>query len=86
MSKLLSSNSHTKKSFIESKKPIQIPLELNNNITLSDVDYMFFWDYNPQITEVNHFFASEYINKYGFVLAYNQNGYIIIKNGNKNGE
>jgi len=60
--------------------------EPNTNVTLSDVDYMFFWDYNPQIAEVNHFFASEYINKYGFVLAYNQNGYIIIKNGNKNWE
>jgi len=58
----------------------------NKNVSILDFDYVFFQNLNMPILEgvtmgqANQVLAQEYIEKYGFIVVYNQQGYVILKN------
>ena len=52
-------------------------------LNLLDFNYVVFQNIGQQITQANQVFANEFVNKYGFSLVYNKNGYVILKNGNR---
>jgi hypothetical protein len=55
--------------------------EPSTNLSLFDFDYVLFQHLNQDIANINQYFATQYINNYGFIPVYNQGGYLIIKNG-----
>ncbi len=55
--------------------------EPGSNFSIYDFDYVLFQDLNLQMSQINNYFSARYINEQGFNLVYDNEGYMIIKNG-----
>jgi hypothetical protein len=54
--------------------------EPSNILVLDDFDYIWFHNINEQIMNINHYFASYYINNHRFRPVYEYGGVLILKN------
>jgi hypothetical protein len=54
--------------------------EPSSVLRLQDFDYVVFHNVNEQIRNINYYFANEYVNNFGFIPVFDQNGVFILKN------